>query len=111
MFEKVNVPVLGIVENMASHVCSQCGHEDAIFGEGGGARLAEQNSTELLGRLPLDSRIGAEIGAGRPTVIAAPDSARGIAWRDLARRTAGALARRPRDRSSAFPNIVVEKSP
>jgi ATP-binding protein involved in chromosome partitioning len=110
MFEKVGVPVLGIVENMATHVCSHCGHEDAIFGSDGGARLAEQNGIELLGRMPLDARIRAEADAGRPTVIAAPDTPRGLAWRDLARRTAGALARRPRDRSSAFPNIVVEKT-
>ena len=109
MFEKVGVTVLGIVENMATHVCSHCGHEDAIFGSGGGERLAEQNGTELLGRLPLDSRIRAEGDSGQPTVITAPESPRGVAMRDLARRTAGALARRPRDRSAAFPNIVVEK--
>jgi ATP-binding protein involved in chromosome partitioning len=110
MFEKVAVPVLGIVENMSLHVCSACGHTEAIFGEGGGERLAQECSAELLGKLPLDARIRAEADGGRPTVVAAPDSARGRAYRDLARRTAAALARRSRDRSSVFPKIVVEES-
>ena len=110
MFEKVAVPVLGIVENMSLHVCSQCGHAEAIFGEGGGERLAAECHTDFLGKLPLDARIRAEADGGRPTAVAAPDSARGRAYRDLARRTAGALARRGRDRSSLFPKIVVEES-
>jgi ATP-binding protein involved in chromosome partitioning len=110
MFEKVAVPVLGIVENMSLHVCSKCGHEEAIFGEGGGERLARDCATELLGKLPLDARIRAEADGGRPSAVAAPGSARGLAYRDLARRTAAALARRSRDRSSLFPKIVVEES-
>jgi ATP-binding protein involved in chromosome partitioning len=110
MFEKVAVPVLGIVENMSVHVCSQCGHAEAIFGEGGGQSLAAECHTELLGRMPLDARIRAEADGGRPTVVAAPDSARGRAYRDMARATAAALARRSRDRSSLFPQIVVEES-
>ena len=110
MFEKVAVPVLGIVENMSLHVCSACGHAEAIFGEGGGERLALECATEFLGKLPLDARIRAEADGGRPTVVAAPDSVRGRAYRDLARRTAAALARRSRDRSSLFPKIVVEDS-
>ncbi|MEO7774678.1 MAG: iron-sulfur cluster carrier protein ApbC [Steroidobacteraceae bacterium] len=110
MFEKVNVPVLGIVENMSVHICSQCGHADSIFGSGGGTRLAAESGVELLGELPLDAQIRAEADAGRPSVVAAPDSPRGIAYRDLARRTAAALARRARDKSSLFPNIVVEES-
>lgn len=108
MFVKVAVPILGIVENMSTHVCTQCGHEEAIFGSGGGERLAADCQTELLGRLPLDGRIRAEADSGLPSMVSAPDSARGRAYRDLARRTAGALARRSRDRSSLFPKIVVE---
>ena len=109
MFEKVAVPVLGIVENMSLHVCSNCGHAEAIFGEGGGERLAAEAHTEFLGRLPLDARIRAEADGGRPTAVAAPASPRGLAFREFARRTAAALARRARDRSAAFPKIVVEE--
>ncbi|MEY4762863.1 MAG: iron-sulfur cluster carrier protein ApbC [Pseudomonadota bacterium] len=110
MFQKVAVPVLGVVENMSLHVCSACGHAEAIFGEGGGDRLAAECGTELLGRLPLDARIRAEADGGMPSVVAAPDSARAKAYRDFARRTAVALAKRGRDRSSAFPKIVVEET-
>jgi ATP-binding protein involved in chromosome partitioning len=108
MFEKVAVPVLGIVENMSLHVCSNCGHAEAIFGEGGGEHLARETQTEFLGRLPLDARIRAEADGGRPTAVAAPSSPRGIAFREFARRTAASLARRSRDRSAAFPKIVIE---
>jgi ATP-binding protein involved in chromosome partitioning len=109
MFEKMSVAVLGVVENMSTHVCSNCGHEEAIFGDGGGARLAEEAGVALLGKLPLDTRVRAESDSGRPTVVAAPDSQRGQAYFEMARRTAAELARRPRDRSSAFPGIVVER--
>jgi ATP-binding protein involved in chromosome partitioning len=110
MFEKVAVPVLGIVENMSVHVCSHCGHAESIFGSGGGQKLAQECGVELLGELPLDAQIRAEADGGRPTAVAAPESPRGLAYRDLARRTAAALARRGRDRSSLFPKIVVEES-
>jgi ATP-binding protein involved in chromosome partitioning len=110
MFEKVAVPVLGIVENMSLHVCSSCGHAEAIFGTGGGARLAQQNGVNLLGELPLDVNIREEADSGRPTVVAAPDSPRARLYLDMARRTAGALAARSRDRSSLFPKIVIEES-
>jgi ATP-binding protein involved in chromosome partitioning len=110
MFEKVSVPVLGIVENMSLHVCSSCGHVEHIFGAGGGARMAEQFGVTLLGELPLDAKIREEADGGRPTVVAAPDTARAKAYFDTARRTAGALARRARDRSSLFPKIVIEES-
>jgi ATP-binding protein involved in chromosome partitioning len=110
MFEKVSVPVLGIVENMSLHVCSNCGHVEHIFGAGGGARMAEQYSVNLLGELPLDAKIREEADGGKPSVVAAPDSPRAKAYFDTARRTAGALARRARDRSSLFPKIVVEES-
>jgi ATP-binding protein involved in chromosome partitioning len=110
MFEKVAVPVLGVVENMSVHICSNCGHTEHIFGAGGGARLAEQYGVKLLGELPLDARIREEADGGRPTVIAAPDSARARCYLEMARRTAGALALRARDRSSVFPKIVIEET-
>jgi ATP-binding protein involved in chromosome partitioning len=110
MFEKVSVPVLGIVENMSLHVCSNCGHVEHIFGAGGGQRMAEQYGVNLLGELPLDAKIREEADGGKPSVVAAPDSPRSKAYFDTARRTAGALARRARDRSSLFPKIVVEES-
>ena len=110
MFEKVSVPVLGVVENMSIHLCSNCGHAEHIFGAGGGARMAQQYGVKLLAELPLDTRIREEADGGRPTVVAAPDSARARAYFEMARRTAGALAARARDRSSVFPKIVVEES-
>ena len=110
MFEKVAVPVLGIIENMSLHVCSNCGHVEHIFGAGGGSRMAAQYGVQLLGELPLDAHIREETDSGRPTVVAAPDSPRARAYFATARRTAAALARRARDRSSLFPKIVVEES-
>ncbi|MDA8347733.1 MAG: iron-sulfur cluster carrier protein ApbC [Pseudomonadota bacterium] len=110
MFEKVSVPVLGIVENMSLHVCTNCGHVDHIFGIGGGARMAEQYGVRLLGELPLDARVREEADGGRPTVAAEPESTRADAYLQMARRTAAALSLRPLDRSGVFPKIVVEKS-
>jgi ATP-binding protein involved in chromosome partitioning len=110
MFEKVAVPVLGIVENMSIHVCTNCGHAEHIFGSGGGARMAAQAGVRLLGELPLDARIREDADGGRPTVVAEPDSRRAQLYFEMARRTAAALARRARDRSILFPNIVVEPS-
>jgi ATP-binding protein involved in chromosome partitioning len=110
MFEKVSVPVLGIVENMSVHVCSSCGHSEHIFGAGGGERMAAEHGVRLLGELPLDAHIREEADGGRPTVIAAPESARARAYFEMARRTGGALAMRARDRSSVFPKIVVEET-
>lgn len=108
MFEKVNVPVLGIVENMGVHVCSNCGHSEHVFGAGGGERMAAQYGVQLLGSLPLDGRIREEADGGKPSVVADPASARAQAYLRLARRTAGELARRGKDRSAAFPKIIVE---
>ena len=110
MFEKVLVPVLGIVENMSQHVCSNCGHVEHVFGSGGGARMAEQYGVRLLGELPLEAAIGIEADGGRPSVVAAPDAPRAQAYVHMARNTAGALATRGRDRSSLFPKIVVEET-
>jgi len=110
MFEKVSVPVLGIVENMSVHVCSNCGHTEHIFGAGGGERMAREYGVRLLGELPLDSHIREEADGGRPTVVAAPDAPRARPYLEMARRTAGALAVRARDRSHLFPKIVIEES-
>jgi ATP-binding protein involved in chromosome partitioning len=110
MFEKVSIPVLGIIENMSIHICSNCGHQEHIFGSGGGNRMAEQYDLRLLGELPLDAHIREEADGGRPTVMSAPDSARAQAYFEMARRTAATLARRARDRSSLFPQIVVEET-
>jgi ATP-binding protein involved in chromosome partitioning len=110
MFEKVSVPVLGIVENMSLHVCSNCGHIEHIFGAGGGERMAREYGVRLLGELPLDGHIREETDGGRPTVVAAPESPRARPYFEMARRTAATLATRARDRSSMFPKIVVEET-
>ncbi|MBB6091415.1 ATP-binding protein involved in chromosome partitioning [Povalibacter uvarum] len=108
MFEKVEVPVLGIVENMSTHVCSNCGHEEHIFGSGGGRRMAQQYGVDLLAELPLDIRIREEMDRGEPTVVAEPDSPLGRAYIDLGRRTAARLARRSFQPDAPFPTIEVE---
>jgi len=108
MFQKVEVPVLGIVENMSTHVCSNCGHEEHIFGAGGGRRMAEQYGVDLLAELPLDIRIREQADSGRPTVVAEPDSTLGRAYIDLARRTAARLARTALTPAAAFPTITME---
>lgn len=110
MFEKVEVPVLGIIENMATHICSNCGHEDAIFGIGGGARMAGQYASELLGQLPLQRSIREQADSGVPTVVAAPDSATAQAYRAIARRAAAKLSLQARNKNIAFPNIVIQNT-
>ena len=110
MFEKVSVPVLGIVENMSVHICSNCGHSEHIFGAGGGERMAREYGVRLLGQLPLDAHIREEADGGRPTVVAAPATPRARPYFEMARRTAAALAVRARDRSALFPKIVVEET-
>jgi len=96
MFEKVEVPVLGIVENMAVHTCSNCGHVEHLFGQGGGERMAAQYGVPLLGSLPLDVAIREQGDAGRPVVVAAPESPVAQAYRQTARMMAATLAQRPR---------------
>ncbi len=91
MFRKVEVPVLGVVENMSTHVCGLCGHEEAIFGAGGGASLSEQYGVELLGQIPLDAKIREQADGGKPTVVAAPDSPITARYRDIARKVAARL--------------------
>lgn len=96
MFEKVEIAVLGIVENMAIHTCSNCGHEEHLFGEGGGQRMAQQYGVPLLGSLPLDIAIREQGDAGQPLVVSAPESAAAQAYRATARVLATELAKRPR---------------
>ena len=107
MFQKVSVPVLGVVENMSTHVCSNCGHEEPIFGSGGGERMAEQYGVSLLAKMPLDIRIRAETDQGRPTVVADPGSRIGQAYLDMARRTAARLSVAAL-KTGGFPKITVE---
>ena len=109
MFQKVEVNVLGVVENMSTHVCSNCGHEEHIFGTGGGERLAQDYSVPFLGSLPLDLRIREQTDNGRPTVIAEPDSTVAQRYREIARRTAAQLALAGKDYAGAFPKIVIEE--
>ena len=106
MFQKVNVHVLGIVENMAVHVCSQCGHKEHLFGEGGGQRMAAQYGVPLLGSLPLDIGIREQGDVGRPVVVAAPDSAVAQAYRQAARSMVAQLELRPRASMSIASSLV-----
>jgi ATP-binding protein involved in chromosome partitioning len=110
MFEKVGIPILGVVENMAMHTCTQCGHTEHIFGSGGGERMASQYGVEYLGGLPLDIRIREQTDSGRPTVVAAPDSDLAEIYRRIARRVAVRIAEQARDMSQKFPSIVVQKT-
>ncbi len=110
MFEKVNVPVLGVVENMSTHICSQCGFEEAVFGAGGGEKLAAESGVMLLGQLPLDMRIREQADSGRPTVVAEPGGELAQRYHQIARRAAARLALKKKDYFASFPNIVVEDS-
>lgn len=110
MFEKVEVPVLGIVENMSIHICSQCGHSEHIFGEGGGQRMSEQHGVDFLGALPLDIRIREQADSGNPTVAAMVESQISDIYRDIARKTAAKLATRAQDHTAAFPSIVIQNN-
>ena len=106
MFEKVEVPVLGIVENMAVHTCSHCGHVEHLFGQGGGERMAAQYGVPLLGSLPLDIAIREQGDAGQPVVVAAPDSSVAQAYRQTARVMVATLAQRPRAPLSIVSSLV-----
>ncbi len=108
MFEKVEVRVLGVVENMSVHVCSACGHVEHLFGSGGGARMAAQYGVALLGELPLDLRIREDADGGHPTVVADPDGAQARAYLQMARRAAARLSLLNKDYSRAFPKISIE---
>lgn len=110
MFEKVEVPVLGVVENMSLHICSKCGHEEHIFGAGGAERLAEESGVEVLGHLPLDIRIREQTDGGEPSMVAMPDSRIAEIYREIACKTAGKLAARSKDFSAKFPKIVIQNN-
>ena len=109
MFEKVGVPLLGVVENMAVHVCSNCGHAEHIFGEGGGQRIAAGYHMDYLGALPLALAIRQQADGGSPTVAAEPDGANAAIYKDIARKVAMSVAARGKDFSSKFPTITVSK--
>jgi len=110
MFEKVNIPILGIVENMSTHICSKCGHEEHIFGAGGGELMAKDYNVDLLGSLPLDINIRTQADSGKPTVIAAPDSKVAAIYREIARKAAIKIANASIDHSTKFPNIVIQNT-
>lgn len=110
MFEKVNVPILGIVENMAVHVCSNCGHAEHIFGEGGAAKMSADYGVEVLGSLPLDIRIREQTDSGRPTVVAEPDGAIATAYKAIARKVAIKIAEQAKDMSLKMPTIKVSNT-
>jgi len=110
MFEKVGIPILGIVENMSYHRCPNCGHESHIFGSGGAERMARESGTEVLGQLPLDEAIRQQADSGKPTVVSAPDSPAAEIYRRIARRCAVKIAESQRDMTSKFPNIVVQNT-
>jgi ATP-binding protein involved in chromosome partitioning len=110
MFEKVGVPILGVVENMAVHICSNCGHAEHIFGEGGGKRYAQEKGIDYLGALPLAMHIREQADSGKPTVVADPDSEAAKSFRDIARKVAIEIAAKAKDFSAKFPTITVSKN-
>lgn len=110
MFEKVGVPILGIVENMSIHICSNCGHAEHIFGAGGAEKMCADYDADFLGSLPLDIQIRELADSGKPTVVGAPESKSAEIYRTIARQVAVKLSERAKDMSSKFPNIVVQNS-
>jgi ATP-binding protein involved in chromosome partitioning len=110
MFEKVGIPILGVVENMSFHICPKCGHESHIFGSGGAEKMAREYGTELLGQLPLDEAIRSQADSGKPTVVSDPDGPVAEIYRRIARRCAVKIAESQRDMTSKFPNIVVQNT-
>jgi ATP-binding protein involved in chromosome partitioning len=110
MFRKVSIPVLGVIENMSTHICTSCGHEEAIFGSGGADQMVTDFDVPLLGRLPLDARIREQSDSGVPTVLAEPDSDISSAYHRTALEVAIAQARQRTDYSSKFGSIVVEEA-
>ena len=108
MFEKVGIPILGIVENMSTHICSNCGHAESIFGSGGGERMCADYGVDFLGGLPLTMSIRQQADAGKPTVVADPDGQIAGIYKTIARKIAVKVAEKARDMSSKFPTIVVQ---
>ena len=109
MFRKVSIPILGIIENMSTHICSKCQHEETIFGEGGGARISEEYNIDLLGKLPLTAAVRSQTDSGKPSVISEPDSEYSKKFRAGAKKMAIKLAATKKDFSQHFPKIVVEE--
>jgi ATP-binding protein involved in chromosome partitioning len=110
MFEKTGIKIVGIVENMSTHICSKCGHEEHIFGAGGGEKMCADYSVEFLGGLPLDIRIREQADSGKPTVVADPDGKLAKVYKQIARRIAVKVAEMAQDHSAAFPKIVVQNT-
>jgi len=110
MFEKVGVPIVGIVENMSIHVCSNCGHAEHIFGEGGAQRMCNEYNVPFLGGLPLDIRIREQADSGRPTVVADPDGKVALIYKEIARKVAISVAQKAADFSAKFPSIVIQNT-
>ena len=110
MFEKVGIPIIGIVENMSLHICSKCGHEERVFGQGGGERMCQDYSVEFLGALPLDIAIREQTDAGKPPVVANPEGRVAEIYREIARRVAVKVAEQAQDFSARFPSIVIQNS-
>jgi ATP-binding protein involved in chromosome partitioning len=110
MFEKVGIPILGIVENMSVHICSNCGHAESIFGAGGGEAMCAEYGVDFLGSLPLDIRIREQADAGNPSVVADPDGKPAELYRAIARQVAVRIAQQSRDMASKFPAIVVQNT-
>lgn len=110
MFEKVDVPVLGVIENMSTHICSQCGYEEHIFGVGGGKQMSLQYGINLLGSLPLDIKIREGVDVGKPTVAIEPNSDIALLYRDIARKSSARLSQMAKDYSNKFPKIVIENN-
>jgi ATP-binding protein involved in chromosome partitioning len=110
MFEKVGVPIVGIVENMSIHVCSNCGHAEHIFGEGGAQRMCAEYNVPFLGGLPLDIRIREQADSGRPTVVADPDGRIAQIYKEIARKVAISVAQKAADFSAKFPSIVIQNT-
>lgn len=110
MFEKVGVPILGVVENMALHVCTQCGHTEAIFGVDGGKKMAEEYGIDYLGALPLNMQIRLQADQGRPSVVAEPDGDIAALYKAVARKVAITVAAQAKDFSAKFPTITISKN-
>ena len=108
MFQQVKVAVLGVIENMSTHICSECGHEEHIFGAGGGQRMADDYGVDLLGSLPLDITIRSNADSGHPSVVAEPDGRIAHNYRDIARRVAAKLSLQAKDYSAKFPKIEIK---
>jgi len=108
--EKVGIPILGIVENMSMHICSQCGHMEHIFGSGGGERMAKDYGVDLLGSLPLDIGIREQADSGKPTVVSDPDGLVAGIYKTIARKIAVKIADSMKDMTGKFPSIVISKN-